>query len=73
MSRLGLPPDFLERDQETLLEMTQDDFREVINTYLDESRMIYVVMGDAETQLGRVAELGYGEPVVLGICGRAVA
>jgi zinc protease len=70
MSRLGLPPDFLERDQATLQGMTQDDFREVLNTYLDESRMIYVVVGDAETQLGRVAELGYGEPVVLDIYGR---
>ena len=70
MSRLGLPPDFLERDQETLLGMTLDDFRDVITTYLDESQMIYVVVGDAETQLGRMAELGYGEPVVLDIYGR---
>ena len=70
MSRFGLPLDFLERDQATLLGMTLDDFREVINTYLDESRMIYIVVGDADTQLGRVAELGYGEPVVLDIYGR---
>lgn len=69
MSRLGLPPDFLERDQETLLGMTLEDFRAVINTYLDESRMIYLVVGDAETQLDRVGELGYGEPVVLDIYG----
>ena len=70
MSRLGLPPDFLESDQATLLGMTLEDFRAVINTYLDESRMIYLVAGDADTQLGRVAELGYGEPVVLDIYGR---
>ena len=70
MSRLGLPPDFLDRDQATLLGMTPDDFREVINAYLDESQMIYLVVGDAETQLGRVAELGYGEPVRLDIYGR---
>ena len=25
--------------------------------------MIYVVVGDAETQLGQIAELGLGEPV----------
>ena len=54
----------------TLLGMTQDDFREVIDTYLDESQMIYVVVGDAETQLDRVAELGYGEAVLLDIYGR---
>ena len=70
MSRLGLPADFVERDQETLLGMTQDDFRGVIDTYLDESRMIYVVVGDAATQRSRVAALGYGEPVLLDIHGR---
>jgi hypothetical protein len=32
--------------------------------------MIYVVVGDAETQLGQMAELGHGEPVVLDIDGR---
>ena len=72
MSRLGLPPDFLERDQETLLGMTLDDFRSVIRTHLDESRMIYVVVGDAATQLPRVAELGYGAPVRLDLYGRPV-
>ena len=32
--------------------------------------MIYVVVGDAATQLGRVAELGYGEPTMLDITGQ---
>ena len=70
MSRLGLPSDFLERDQQTLLAMTHSDFREVIETHLNESDMIYVVVGDAATQLGRVAELGYGEPTMLDITGQ---
>lgn len=63
MSRLGKPADFVERDQETLLSMTLTDFRETITTHLDEGQMIYVVVGDAETQLGQIAELGLGEPV----------
>jgi len=70
MSRYGLATDFVERDQETLLAMTLEDFQDVITTYLDESQMIYVVVGDAETQLDRVAELGYGEPVVRDLYGR---
>ena len=69
MSRLGLPPDFIEREQEELLAMTRDDFRDLINIYLDERQMIYVVVGDAATQLGRLAALGYGEPVRLNIYG----
>jgi len=70
MSRYDLPPDFVERDQELLLGMTQEDFRDVISSHLDESQMIYVVVGDAQTQLGRMAELGYGEPTLLDIYGR---
>jgi zinc protease len=70
MSRFGLLADFLERDQRTLLAMTLADFREVIETHLNESDMIYVVVGDAATQLGRMAELGYGQPISLDITGR---
>jgi len=65
MSRFGLPADFLERDQRTLLAMTLADFRAVIETHLHESDMIYVVVGDAATQLGRMAEFGYGPPILL--------
>jgi zinc protease len=50
--------------------MTLADFQEVIETHLDENRMIYVVVGDADTQLGRMGELGYGDPVVLDLYGR---
>ena len=72
MSRLDLPSDFVEREQDQLLAMTLEDFHEVITTYLDESQMIYLVVGDAETQLPRMAELNYGEPVLLDIHGRVV-
>ena len=65
ISQRNLPTDVLEREQDILLAMTLDDFRSVITTYLDESQMIYVVVGDAETQLDRLGELGYGAPVVV--------
>jgi zinc protease len=69
MSRYGLAADFVELDQDTLLAMTLEDFRGLIETHLDESRMIYVVVGDAATQLERMAELGYGDPVLLDVDG----
>ena len=34
--------------------------------------MIYLVVGDAETQLERIKELGYGVPVELDIHGEPV-
>ena len=69
MSQLGLAPELL-KQQESLLGMNLEDFREVIETFLDASRMVYVVVGDARTQLDRMAELGHGEPVMLDTYGR---
>ena len=37
--------------------------RELASQYLDGSRMIWLVVGDAETQLERLRELGMGEPI----------
>ncbi len=69
MSRYGLSADFVEADQEALLAMQLEDFREVIETHLPESQMIYVVVGDAQTQLAPMADLGYGEPLLLDVDG----
>ena len=65
MSQLDLPPDIVEQDQALLSGMTLGDFRTMIDTYLDESQMIYVVVGDAKTQRDRLVAFGYGEPRVL--------
>jgi zinc protease len=69
MSRLGLPNDFMERDQEELQAMTLGDFHALMEGYLDEASMTYLIVGDAETQLGPVRALGFGEPTVLEIYG----
>ena len=70
MSQLGLAPEVLRQQQEILLAMNLEDFREIIETYLDANRMVYVVVGDARTLLARMSELGYGEPVLLDTYGQ---
>jgi zinc protease len=35
------------------------------NTYINPNKMIWLVVGDAETQLERMKELGYGTPILL--------
>lgn len=39
--------------------------RELSGKYLDPNRMIWLVVGDAKTQLPRLKELGLGDPVLL--------
>ena len=65
MSRFQLTKSYIEEQQETLVKMNLDEIRGLANRYLNEKNMIYVVAGDAKTQLSQVKEFGYGEPILL--------
>ncbi len=65
VSLYGKPKNYLELEQAELADMTLDEARTIINQYLNEDEMIYLVVGDAKTQLSRIKELGYDEPIVL--------
>jgi zinc protease len=65
IARQDLPHDVVEREQALLVAMTKADFQRVIDQYLDEKQMIWVVVGDGATQRNLVAEFGYGEVVEL--------
>ncbi|MCM4154516.1 pitrilysin family protein [Gramella sp. AN32] len=41
------------------------DIQELSRKYVNPDKMIYLIVGDAETQLSKLNELGYGEPVLL--------
>jgi zinc protease len=45
--------------------MSQQKIKQLANQYLQPDRMIWLVVGDAATQLDRMKELGYGEAVRL--------
>ena len=60
-----------ERSEKTLKE-SLEDFHKMIDTYLNEDNMFYLVVGDAKTQLNQMAEFGYGSPIRLDINGNLV-
>ncbi|MEE4316588.1 MAG: pitrilysin family protein, partial [Erythrobacter sp.] len=60
-----LPYDYVARENEIVEAITVDEIRQLAQTYILPDRMNYVIVGDAETQLGRLSVLGLGEPVVL--------
>lgn len=72
ISKYGRSDKFLEEDQEELIEMGSEAFQEIINAYLKEENMIYLVVGDAEKQLENVRKLGKGEPIILDIYGNPI-
>ena len=72
ISRLGLEDNYIATQQEFVQNASLKDIHQVIKQHLNEQQMIYLVVGDAETQLERIKGLGYGEPVELDIYGEPV-
>ena len=54
--------DYVDKEQELLASMTLEDFKTVINKYINENNMVYLVVGDKATQLSEVKKLG--KPVI---------
>lgn len=62
ISKYGYSMNYLEENQQELIAMTLEEYKRVIEKYLQEEEMIYIVVGDKETQLSEVSKLG--KPVV---------
>ncbi len=69
VSDYGFPPDYVLRQEQTVRDMTVERVRELAARYLG-GDMVWLVVGDAATQLGRLEALGLGTPVVLERSGR---
>jgi len=69
ISSYSLSDNYVTEQQDGLNNMTLEQAGKTISQYIDPNKMIYLVVGDAETQLSRVKELGLGEPILLDING----
>ena len=65
ISSYGWEPDYMKEQEQIVREITVDDISELARTYVDPGKMIYLVVGDAETQMNRLEELGFGTPVLV--------
>ena len=45
--------------------MTVEEVKKLSKKYLDPNKMIYLFVGDAETQLNKLEQLGFGKPILL--------
>lgn len=71
ISKYGSSKKYVEEDQAELMNMTLPDFKKIINQYMNEGDMIYLVVGDQATQLPEVTKLK-GSVTVLDIYGNVV-
>ncbi len=65
ISAYGWSYDYVKQREATVKRMTVERIQKLAKQYLDPDRMIWLVVGDAATQLERLKKLGYGEPVLL--------
>ena len=57
--------DYVAKQVEAVEAMTVEQAQALAGAYIRPDAMNYVIVGDAETQLPRLSELGYGEPVLI--------
>ena len=65
VSSYNLANNYVEVQQKALSNLTLKEAKASISNYMDRDKMIYLVVGDAKTQLPRLKELGLGEPTLL--------
>ncbi len=65
ISKYGWTPNYVKEREQIVKTMTVEQIKALSQKYLDPSKMIWLVVGDAKTQLPRMKELGFGEPVLL--------
>ena len=65
ISNYGLADDYAKQREAIVKNMTVEDVKSLIDQYIKPNQMIYLIIGDAATQLDRLEELGFGKPVLL--------
>ena len=64
-SAYDLDPNYIEKEEATINNMTLEQHKELANKYLDESKMAYLVVGDAATQYQQFKDMGFDEVMLL--------
>ena len=64
-SSYDLEPNYIEKEEATINNMTLEQHKELANKYLDESKMAYLVVGDAATQYQQFKKMGFDEVKLL--------
>ncbi|RZN81507.1 MAG: insulinase family protein [Winogradskyella sp.] len=65
ISDLGFADDYAKQREAIVKALTVEDIKSLAGKYLKSDQMIYLVVGDAATQLDKLEQLGFGKPVLL--------
>ena len=65
LSAYGWQADYIKQREAIVADMTVDKIQTLAKTHFNPEKMIFLIVGDAQTQLAGLEELGFGEPVLL--------
>jgi len=65
ISKYGWKPNYVLDREKIVKDMTVDKIKALSQKYLDANKMVWLVVGDAKTQLEPLKKLGFGDPVLL--------
>ncbi len=65
MGNYGFPADYIKKQEDIVRNMTLDRHKELAQRYVEPDKMIYLVVGDAATQMNGLEQLGLGKPVLI--------
>jgi zinc protease len=65
ISKYGWKYDYVKGREQIVKNMTVQQIKDLSQKYLDTGKMIWLIVGDAKTQLPRLKELGFGEPIII--------
>ncbi len=65
VSKYGWKYDYVKQREQIVNSMTIDRIKQLSAKYLDSNKMFWLVVGDAKTQMPRLKELGFGDPILL--------
>jgi zinc protease len=65
ISTYGYPDDYIIQQGLITKNTTVEDIKKLSDTYLNTNKMIFLIVGDAATQLKKLEGIGFGKPILL--------
>ncbi len=65
ISNYGFEDNYAKQREAIVKELSVEDVKALIENYIKPNQMIYLIVGDAETQLDKLKDLGFGEAVLI--------
>jgi len=65
IANYNMPFDYVKQQENTINNITVDELKQIIAKHMNIDDMIYVVVGDAKSQMKPLEKLGLGKPVLV--------